>query len=190
MDILEFCLTQHRQHPRATYNNVPYISNISPDDPNLIPIDVYYTKHGLSTCGYAKIPPPAMTTDTDGGHTLQTFFSTLPTAIQRICGTINFPTDNGVQLMSKCRCNNNKMFGASDASFRTGNATHAWVISSGQVSDLETPNMTYHRVWSRGWLFYTHVIQKRRATWHYSPINHDKCLIQLPQLYRNCNSGL
>jgi len=34
------------------------------------------------------------------------------------------------------------MFGASDASFRSGNATHAWVISSGQVSDLEALNMT------------------------------------------------
>jgi hypothetical protein len=35
-----------------------------------------------------------------------------------------------------------KIFGTSDASFHPGKATHVWVISSGDVSDLETLNMT------------------------------------------------
>jgi hypothetical protein len=45
-------------------------------------------------------------------------------------------------MISKCRQNNNRIFGASDASFRLDKATPAWVISSGDVSDLEIPNMT------------------------------------------------
>jgi hypothetical protein len=45
-------------------------------------------------------------------------------------------------MISKCRQNNNRIFGASNASFRPDKATPAWVISSVDVSDLETPNMT------------------------------------------------
>jgi ribonuclease HI len=36
---------------------------------------------------------------------------------------------------------NNIIFGASDASVKNGNATYAWIISSGQVEDISTPNL-------------------------------------------------
>jgi hypothetical protein len=41
-----------------------------------------------------------------------------------------------VQLINECKLNGNKLFGASDASFHDGRATHAWILSSGKVSDL------------------------------------------------------
>lgn len=141
-DLLEYRLVRRtRWHSRVSHITVPYISNISPLDPNLIPVDVFHTKQGFSTCGWAKSHTTPIPSDIEG-QTLRAYFSSLPMAIQQICGTITFPTDNGVQMVSKCRRNNNKVFGASDASFQQGSTTHAWVILSGEISDLETPNMT------------------------------------------------
>jgi hypothetical protein len=129
-----------RRHTNIHYTNVPYFSNISHDDPNLIPYGIYYTKEGIATCGPAHRPTSTTQPDTSM-LSLPSYFSTLPSALRQICGTINIPNDDGMQLISKCRCKGNRMLGASDASFCQGNATHAWVISSGEVSDLETPNL-------------------------------------------------
>jgi len=50
-----------------------------------------------------------------------------------------FPSDNGKQLIQSIRDSSSTIFGASDAAYKNNQSIHAWVISSGKVSDLENP---------------------------------------------------
>jgi len=147
-ELVEFHLAWRNWHQSTIlYHNVPYVSTISPDDPNLILVDVYYTNHGMATCGIIRHNFTTPTLD-DSVSNLPTFYSKLPSTLQQICSIVYFPSDDGVQLISKCWHNHNNIFGASDASFHHGQTTHAWVISPGEVSDLEMPNMTISGSWA------------------------------------------
>ncbi len=52
------------------------------------------------------------------------------------------PPDNGYKLIKSIKESTpKKIFATSDASLRNGRSTHAWVVSTGQISDLLDPNM-------------------------------------------------
>jgi len=100
-----------------------------------------YTKDGILFCGYASLPvnndetllsPP----------TLEHLFHNLPSPLRDILGLVQFPSDDAIQLVNDIKQNGNNIFGASDASFRDGQATHAWMLSTGKVTDLDSGNMT------------------------------------------------
>jgi predicted nucleic acid-binding Zn ribbon protein len=44
-------------------------------------------------------------------------------------------------MLQKINENKNTLFGCSDASFKEGRGAHAWILSSGQVSDIEDPDL-------------------------------------------------
>jgi len=60
-------------------------------------------------------------------------------ALQETCGTIQSPPDNGCTLMNEIQNSSGRMFGVSDALLKHGRATHAWIISSGKVDDINNP---------------------------------------------------
>jgi len=53
----------------------------------------------------------------------QEAFSLLSTSLQRICGTVTLPQDNGIAIAERIS-NGEPIFGASDASFKHGKVTH------------------------------------------------------------------
>jgi hypothetical protein len=68
-------------------------------------------------------------------------FQCLPTALQNICGTSHFPDDNGVALMHHIS-ESGSLYCMSDTSVKNGRASHAWIISSGEVDLITDPTLT------------------------------------------------
>ena len=50
-----------------------------------------------------------------------------------------FPADNGETLFEKLWQSNKSLFGASDASLKLNHATHAWILSSGDIQNIIDP---------------------------------------------------
>jgi len=63
-------------------------------------------------------------------------------ALQNICGTVRFPQDNGKEIISMAQINSTPLFGASDTSYRHSQSTRAWILSTGSVSDINSPLMS------------------------------------------------
>jgi hypothetical protein len=72
---------------------------------------------------------------------LQQRFLSLHPSLQRICGQVKFPTDNRKEMLDRRISSNNNVFGASGASLKHDHASHAWIISSGDPSNIENPNI-------------------------------------------------
>jgi hypothetical protein len=141
-DITEYQLLRHNHHhPSTTYANVPYISQITSDDPDLYPVDTYYTKYGISLRGITPNHTPVQQ-HTTHCTSLQQEFLSLPQSLWAICGTISFPADNGTQLIQSAATYSNTIFGASVASLKENRATHAWVLTTGCITDLCNPNIS------------------------------------------------
>jgi hypothetical protein len=111
----------HRLQKKAKYQNVPYQCELTFTNDEFLPVDIYYSKHGISSIG----PFPTSTRiipSTSSSHiSILNAFSSLPSALQCICGTVNFPPDGGTELL-QCMHHqgNNLLFGASDASLKGG----------------------------------------------------------------------
>jgi hypothetical protein len=71
--------------------------------------------------------------------TLQSTFESLDSSLQRICGKITFPKDNGHALIKKIDTSSNILFGSSNASLKFQKSTRAWILSSGDSDDIENP---------------------------------------------------
>lgn len=98
------------------------------------PVDTHFCSHGLLVVG--KFCPISRTPSVNIPPTsLREAFSRLPSSIQTKCGDIHFPNDDGKAIMDRV-ATNNTLFGASDASFKKGRASHAWLLSSGNVNDI------------------------------------------------------
>jgi len=72
-------------------------------------------------------------------QSLSEAFLTLPIALQQTCGTIRFPSNDGLSILQKIQQSKNNLYGASDASLKDGKAFHAWIILSGEIDDIEDP---------------------------------------------------
>jgi len=132
-------LPWRQSRPKITYDNVPYICDVSCTYLNLWPFDTCYTKKGLIVIGRNNINRHKHPEPTPPG-TLHEIFASLPQSIRDIVGHISLPPDDGRDLLLTTT-NNSKshIFGASDTSFKAGKASHAWVLSSGSVDDLSNP---------------------------------------------------
>jgi hypothetical protein len=62
-------------------------------------------------------------------------------SLQHICGVVSFPSDSGTTIIQKDTQDNNRLFGVSDTSLKEGRPTQAWILSSGNVSDITDPNL-------------------------------------------------
>jgi hypothetical protein len=62
-------------------------------------------------------------------------------SLQNMCGHTVFPPDNGRTLFQSVKQSNKQIFTSSDASLKNGRSTHAWVISTGHISNLSDPYM-------------------------------------------------
>ena len=125
-----------RCHPK--YNNTPIPSTQLPI--TLIPVDVQIEgdiiillcTSNRQTCMTTSYQPAQTTNNIS--QTLQTQFELLPASLQRICGHVIFPTDNGVHLASAAV--NGHLVGVSDGSLKTDIATHAWTLTTGPTDQL------------------------------------------------------
>ncbi len=75
-------------------------------------------------------------------RTLWDAFLALPMALQRMCGDVSFPSDDGSHLLKKkIQANNSKIFGCSDAAKKGDKGTHTWIHSSGQINDIDDQDL-------------------------------------------------
>jgi hypothetical protein len=132
--------SRHRRSHAVLYDNVPYLSDILPNDPNLFPVDAYFTTHGIATSDHNNIDTHYLPTNPQK-DSLRALFKALPQALQGIVGTVSFPADNGTAIIEQAKLRK-KLFGASDASFKNNRASHAWIISPGSPEDINHPNMS------------------------------------------------
>jgi len=133
-------LTNSRSMPRTYYINVPYHCNLRYTREDFTPVDVHYIKKGISVVG-AFAPKPVSQIQTTSPISLLEAFHSLPSSLQHICGTIKMPSDNGVKLLNAISSSGNSIYGASDASVKDGWATHAWIISSRDINDINDGDM-------------------------------------------------
>ncbi len=133
--------TRSTTRSQTTYINVPYLSDVIFHTEDFSCVDIHSHKKGLAVLG--SFPPPYMSWTTTPPNSLQEYFqNSLHTSLQDICRRAVFPPDNGYKLMQTIKqSNKKKIFASSNASLRNGRSTHAWVISTGQISDLSDPNM-------------------------------------------------
>jgi len=104
------------------------------------PVDTHFSRDGIIVVGrfYSSnndgpvpVPPP---------HSLREAFHLLPESMRQIWGTVYIPDDDGKELKERI-LNKNKLFGASDAAFKKGKASHAWILSSGDVDNISPPDL-------------------------------------------------
>jgi len=57
---------------------------------------------------------------------------------------VNFPPDNGASLIQAIQQWSNILYAASDASLKDGQSTHAWLLSMGQISNIEDNTLTIY----------------------------------------------
>jgi hypothetical protein len=117
-----------------TYASVPYIFN----NEDFFPVEVTYKNQGLFIVG--DFPRNGMAHNpTQVPISRQDTFYHLPQSLREIVGYPIFLADNGETLFKKLRQSNKSLFGASDASLKLNRATHAWILSSGDVQDISDP---------------------------------------------------
>jgi hypothetical protein len=126
-----------RSRSKAIYTNVPYVCELPFNPQDFYPVDVYHNLLGISIVGDWYI---ASLTVPHTNSSLEEAFRNLPLAIQQTCGNIHFPSDNGEQILHQIMTLNSSLFGASDASFKNGRASHAWILSSGNIDDIVDPD--------------------------------------------------
>jgi len=122
---------------KAIYLNVPYLCNLSFNSNDFSTVDVHHHTKGWSVVGnwYIIGPDPSQKLP----QSLSEAFLTLPIALQQTCGTIRFPSNDVLSILQKIQQSKNNLYGASDASLKDGKAFHAWIISSGEIDDIEDP---------------------------------------------------
>jgi hypothetical protein len=109
------------------------------NESDFFPVEVTCNLKGISIVGVFPsniiIQPTTKSTTS-----LQEAFGKLPTSLEEIVGTPLFHPDSGFQFLKELQ-SNRSISGASDASFKTDRATHAWILSAGKISGIEDPLM-------------------------------------------------
>jgi hypothetical protein len=84
----------------------------------------------------------ARPTDIDTDTDLHSLYSRLLISLKRLCGSVTLPKDGGTKLMQYLLTNNKPLLGASDASLKHGNSSHAWILTTGELEHINDPLMT------------------------------------------------
>lgn len=124
---------------KAVCINVPYQCSLTFNNDDFSPVETCTNPSGISIVGCWF--HPTNNTAVQPPKTLMGMFNDLHPSLKQICGDIEIPPDDGAFLFSTGVANNNCLFGASDASLKDNLATHAWILSSGAVTDIEDPMM-------------------------------------------------
>ncbi len=77
-------------------------------------------------------------------NTLREAFQSMHPSLQSTCRTVTFPPEEGFNLLLSIQGANNNIFAASDASFKTDKAAHAWILSNGKVTNIMDPLLNLH----------------------------------------------
>jgi hypothetical protein len=106
-------------------------------------VDTHFHEKGISIVG--DFPRQASASSTiPASHMLKEAYQNLHPALRSICGKNSFPPDDGTLLTQTIKESNYKLFAASDASYKEGRATHAWIISTGKIADITNPWFNVH----------------------------------------------
>jgi hypothetical protein len=73
--------------------------------------------------------------------TLRELYKQLPIALQRICGEISFPPDEGRAIMDHINSVKAPLIGASDASLKDGQCAHSWILTTGNAQHINDDAM-------------------------------------------------
>jgi hypothetical protein len=135
-EITEFKLCKSRCSKRPVYyTNVPYITEIPFIENEFLPVDVFLDRKGFKVLG--RYPQPLNMITDPSQLSLTSKYSNLPMTLKQICGHVNFPPDEGHALCEEINLLGNLLFGACDALFKGDKASHAWILTSGKITDLE-----------------------------------------------------
>lgn len=133
----------------AINNNTYYTSTMLsfPDQTiitSLQAVEVFHEPKLIMILGRTDINTHGLKTSTANNNTLQDLYDALPNSLKRLCGKIHLPPDGGAKLMEYVMTNNSPIFGASDASLKNNNCSHAWVVTSNNPEHLHDPDMIIH----------------------------------------------
>jgi hypothetical protein len=136
MDLSLFHLqTRCRSRPRSFYENVPFQCELEFNRDDFTAVDTHY-----DTCGIVIVSTfynnttPLLPVHTHS-VSLREAFNDLPSSLQCLCGDVHIPPDDGREILHHILASN-KLLGASDAAFKKGHASHAWVLYSGEIDDI------------------------------------------------------
>jgi hypothetical protein len=142
--IIKYPLRTHARGTRSIYYDfIPYQCDIEFTREDFTPVDIHIEPWGLIIVG-KLYTSNILETPREIPDTLQKAFHLLPTSLKNICGEVHFSCDNGQELINRLSANNNKLFGASDASFHDRTASHAWIISTGNIDDICDDDLCIH----------------------------------------------
>jgi hypothetical protein len=127
-----------RRLSTSMFINVEYISENPPNFSNMILMDAEYTKDGIHLVSESSINSH-VGANVHYPMLLLCRFHALDPALQRLCGDVAFPLDDGASLFSNIKSNGNVIFGSSNASVKHQSSAHAWTITSGLIDELLDP---------------------------------------------------
>lgn len=128
-----------RLKPRIFYHCVPYQCDHTFTSTEFYPVDIQFIKQGIIILGpYFGI---ILTTHTAPPQSLQEAFHALPLSLCRICGHVTFPPDNCAKLKQTLKHLANSLYSASDASLKDERAYHAWIVSAGNIENINDNDM-------------------------------------------------
>jgi hypothetical protein len=107
----------------------------------LIPIDVAHYKTYIQYICDSSINTLGGIETTPKVKSLCQMYNNLPTSLQRLCGTIRFPSDDGKQLIDFLLTHNMPIQGMSDASLKEDQCAHAWILTTGNPDHINDPAM-------------------------------------------------
>jgi hypothetical protein len=114
---------------QTTHQLVPFIEeSLSPPSPtSLTSVDIYYSSNGIKIMDASKI----------SSTPTQTFLNR-PPAQQNLRGNIHSPPDNRKEtiITSKHGQMSNTLHRTNGVSFNIPNATHAWILSTGNIANI------------------------------------------------------
>ena len=131
-------ITRQNRTSTPIFVNVQYRVDTDPSFASMTPIDAVFTREGIQLVAPSDINSHNESHNQDTSS-LSKRFQALDPALQRLCGHFSFPPDDGITLLRRIQNNGNPLFGSSDASVRHSSFTHAWSITSGDISDLQNP---------------------------------------------------
>lgn len=102
----------------------------------LQPVDIKIDRQDITIIGYSNNNSHGTKNNEHLLHDLAAKYHNLPTSIQCLCSAIHIPPDGGKALINYAVTNNKPLFGASDASLKESQCSHAWVLTTDEISHL------------------------------------------------------
>jgi len=108
----------------------------------LFPVDIHYTKHGIQIVGRHPIRNNPLAPQSPSS--IWQAILSVPLPLQQFLGNIHIPPDDGDHFMHLMQSQQWPLVAACDTSFKDRWATHSWVLSLGNITNLEDNNMNFH----------------------------------------------